>query len=66
MSDQVLTVKEVATYLRVSRSTVWRWCNDGKLAAFKIGRGWRILGSEIEQATELALETLEMPKVTVG
>ena len=62
MSDQVLTVQEVATYLKVSRSTVWRWCNEGKLAAFKVGRGWRVLRSEMERVTELALEILEMPK----
>jgi len=36
-------------YLRLSRTTVWRWCNEGKLPAFKAGRGWRIQRSEVEK-----------------
>jgi excisionase family DNA binding protein len=40
--DELLTVDEVADYLRVSRSTVWRWCQARKIPAFKIGREWRI------------------------
>lgn len=39
---EILTVKEVADYLRVSRVTVWRWCHEGKLPASRIGRNWRI------------------------
>jgi excisionase family DNA binding protein len=38
----VLTVKEVAVYLRVSRVTVWRWCQRGTLPALRVGRNWRI------------------------
>lgn len=37
----VLTVAEVAAYLRISETTVWRWCHSGKLPAFRIGRSWR-------------------------
>ena len=45
----ILTVQEAADYLRVSRSTIWRWCRDGTLSsAFKIGRTWRIHKSEVE------------------
>lgn len=47
--DQILTVQEVADYLKVSRTTVWRWCNDGKLAAVKIGHSWRIQRAEVEK-----------------
>lgn len=50
-SNDLLTIQEVADYLRVSRSTVWRWCKDGTLPAFRIGRNWRI-----PQAHFLALE----------
>lgn len=42
MDHQLLKVEEVAEYLRVSKMTVWRWCNEGKLPAFQIGREWRI------------------------
>ncbi len=49
--DEILTVREVAEYLKLSRTTIWRWCNEGKLRAFKVGRGWRIHRSEIEKIT---------------
>ncbi len=42
MQNKLLTVQEVATYLRVSRVTVWRWCNRGVIPAFQVGRNWRI------------------------
>ena len=40
--NELLTVKEVAAYLRVSRVTAWRWCQQGVIPAFRIGRNWRI------------------------
>jgi len=49
--DEILTVREVAEYLKLSRTTIWRWRNEGKLQAFKVGRGWRIRRSELERIT---------------
>ena len=40
--NDLMTVREVADYFRVSRVTVWRWCQDGVIPAFRIGRTWRI------------------------
>ena len=40
--DEIMTVEEVAAYLKVSKNTVRRWCLKGKLPAFKIEREWRI------------------------
>ncbi|HMQ56457.1 MAG TPA: helix-turn-helix domain-containing protein [Anaerolineae bacterium] len=49
MSD-LMTVLEAATRLRVSRSTVWRWCREGRFdSAFQIGRTWRIHRGEVDQ-----------------
>ncbi len=42
MQNELLTVQEVATYLRVSRVTVWRWCKRGVIPAFQVGRNWRV------------------------
>lgn len=47
LSD-VLTIDEIAEYLRVSKTTVCRWCNSGKLPAFRIGRGWRVQYRDLE------------------
>lgn len=45
--NELLTVKEVASYLRVSRVTAWRWCQKGIIPAFRIGRSWRIPRDEL-------------------
>jgi len=45
--DELLTVNEVADYLRVSRVTAWRWCQQGLIPAFRIGRTWRIPRDEL-------------------
>lgn len=52
VTDETLTVQEVADYLKVSRTTVWRWCHQGLLPAFKIGRGWRVRRGELEKVME--------------
>jgi excisionase family DNA binding protein len=56
--DDILTVQEVADYLKVSRSTVWRWCNQGRIGAFKAGHGWRVHRSELEKIVGQKLEEL--------
>lgn len=40
--DELLTIAEVAAYLKISRRTAWRWCKNGRLPAGKVGRQWRI------------------------
>lgn len=40
--NDLMTVREVADYFRVSRVTVWRWCQEGVIPAFRVGRTWRI------------------------
>ena len=41
--QEVLTIPEIAQWLRVSSSTVYRMVNRGELegVAFKVGRDWR-------------------------
>ena len=50
--NELLTVKEVAAYLRVSRVTAWRWCQQGIIPAFRIGRNWRIRRDELLRLEE--------------
>jgi excisionase family DNA binding protein len=40
--------EEVAEYLGVKKSTVWRWCRSGYLRCLKIGKGWRIRRDALE------------------
>lgn len=46
--DELLTIAEVAAYLKVSRRTAWRWCKSGRLPAGKIGHQWRVARSDLE------------------
>ncbi len=47
--NEWLTAKEVAAHLRVSRITVWRWCNLGVIPAFRIGHSWRIRREDLQR-----------------
>ena len=40
-APKVLTVNELADYLRVHRSTIYRLLKKGQLPGFKIGSDWR-------------------------
>ena len=40
-SSKIMTVKELADYLKVHASTVYRQLKLGQLPAFKIGSDWR-------------------------
>ena len=47
VADEILTVQEVAERLKVSQATVWRWCQSGKLPAFRVGQQWRIREADL-------------------
>jgi excisionase family DNA binding protein len=47
--DEILTVAELAEYLRVHRSTIYRLLKARKLPAFKIGSDWRFNREHIDK-----------------
>ena len=47
--DKIMTVVEVADYLRVHFQTVLKLLRDGSIRAQKVGRSWRILKSEVDK-----------------
>ena len=49
MSDEILTLKEVAKYLKLADKTAYRLAAEGKLPGFKVGGSWRFKRSEIEK-----------------
>ncbi|MGO9603704.1 MAG: helix-turn-helix domain-containing protein [Candidatus Binataceae bacterium] len=49
MSSKVLTVAELAEYLRVHRSTIYRLLKALKLPAFRIGSDWRFNREQIDE-----------------
>ena len=49
MEDDILTIEEVAKYLRVSERTVYDWAQKGEIPSGKIGTVCRCKKSEIEK-----------------
>ena len=48
MEDEILTLKELATYLKVAERTLYRLAQDRKLPAFKVGGAWRFKRADID------------------
>lgn len=48
MTDQILTVKEVAEYLKVNERTIYRLSIEKKIPAFRVGSSWRFRKDEID------------------
>ena len=43
----VYTLREACRFLRISEATARRWIKGGRLPARKIGRDYRLLGSDV-------------------
>ena len=48
MAKDILTIKEVAEYLKVTERTLYRLVQEGKIPAFKVGGSWRFQLADIE------------------
>lgn len=44
----ILTIREVADYLRITEKTAYRLAASNKLPSFKVGGSWRFRQSEID------------------
>jgi excisionase family DNA binding protein len=62
LSHEILTVDEVAVYLRVSRITIWRWCQQGIIPASRIGRTWRIHRGDLIDFLKISKVQSDLPK----
>ncbi|ARU58202.1 excisionase [Oleiphilus messinensis] len=49
MTDEILTIKEVASYLKVNDRTVYRLASSQKIPAFKVGNAWRFKRKDLEE-----------------
>ncbi len=47
MTDEILTLKEVADYLKLAEKTAYRLAAEGKLPGFKVGGSWRFQREDI-------------------
>lgn len=52
MSDDLLTVEQVAEKLCITRQTIWKYIRDGRLPATSFGKYYRIKKADLEQFIE--------------
>jgi excisionase family DNA binding protein len=58
-SGNVLTIEELAIYLKISKSTLYKIVREGKIPAQKVGRHWRFRRQAIDRWLEEARPTLK-------
>ncbi len=61
MTDQILTLKEVASYLKLAEKTAYKLAAEGKLPGFKVGGSWRFKKEDIEQWIEEKKKSHKLP-----
>ena len=49
MNDQWMTVKEVAAYLKLSTDLIYRFAQQGKIPASRVGGRWRFNRKKIDK-----------------
>ena len=47
--DEILTLEEVAKYLKVKPQTIYTWAQNNKIPAAKLGKEWRFKKSIIDK-----------------
>ena len=60
--DSLLTLREVAKYLRVVPLTVYRMIHRGDLTAIKVGNEWRIRRQDLEDYLKRSTSQPKDPK----
>lgn len=48
MHTDILTIREVAEYLKLNEKTTYRLASEGKIPGFKVGGAWRFKKLEID------------------
>ncbi len=52
MANQMMTVDEVANYLKMKVVTIYKHAQQGRIPAFKVGSSWRFKKSTIDNWIE--------------
>lgn len=46
---EILTIDEVAAYLRLTPQTIYKWAQEKRIPAVKLGKEWRFRRSVIDR-----------------
>lgn len=57
MTEEVMTLREVAQYLKITERTLYRLVQEGKVPAFRVGNAWRFRRSDLDRW--IAQQTLD-------
>lgn len=47
--EEIMTIEEVAKYLKLKPQTIYTWAQNGKIPAAKLGKEWRFKRSVIDK-----------------
>lgn len=47
-NKDIMTMKELADYLKIAEKTAYRFASEKKVPGFKVGNAWRFRKSEID------------------
>jgi len=47
--EEIMTLEEVAKYLKVKPQTIYTWAQSGKIPAAKLGKEWRFKKTVIDK-----------------
>ena len=61
-SREVMNIRQASQYLGVSPDTLYKYVNEQKIPAFKLGNWWRFKKSRLDQWMEEKSSEMELKK----
>ena len=49
VSDEILTIRQVAELLKINEKTTYKHASEGKIPGFKVGGSWRFRRSDLDR-----------------
>lgn len=59
---EVLTIQELAVYLKISKSTIYKLVREGKIPSQKVGRHWRFRKEAIDRWLDASQSNVPSPR----
>jgi len=53
--DEIMTVEEVAKYLKMKPQTVYKWAQEGRIPGTKLGKEWRFRRRILDEWIDTAI-----------
>lgn len=55
--NEIYNAQKLAKFFGVSRKTIWRWCETGRIPAFKIGKEWKVRVEDLQKLITRKVES---------